>query len=210
MTPQPPADPDYTAAQKHLARRCAVLKRLIAKHGPCRLRPEPEDPLTMLVRCVISQQVSTKAAITIRKRLQDRAGAFTPTQLTQLTDDDYRGCGLSAAKTRAIRAIVARMQEEPTFLPSLAGRDDEDLRAAITSIKGLGPWSADMLLMFGFGRQDILPVGDLVIQVAMQHHWSLEERPKAPQMLEIAEPWRPYRTIASWYLWRSRDDSDDW
>jgi DNA-3-methyladenine glycosylase II len=200
----------YAQACRHLSRRDPVLKRLIAAVGECQLVPEPEKPFVLLVRCVISQQISTKAAITIRERLQAKAKQFTPKNLAALSDDEIRACGLSTAKTRAIRAILARVEEQPSFLRSLPNLADDDLRTAITSIKGLGPWSADMLMMFGFGRLDVLPVGDVAIQIAMQHLWNLDERPKAPAMFELAEPWRPYRTIASWYLWRSRDASDDW
>lgn len=198
---------DYPKAQRHLARRCPVMKSIIARIGPCRLTPRPDDPLTLLVRCVISQQISTKAADSITNRLAERAKAppFTVAKLRKLTEADYRACGLSGGKYRAIQAILDRVESDRAFLKALPTLDDDQFRESVTSINGLGPWSADMLLMFGFGRPDVLPVGDLGIKLAIQDLWELDALPTVAQMHAIAEPWRPYRTMASWYLWRTRD-----
>lgn len=199
----------YPKAQRHLAKRCPTMKSIIERVGPCQLTPRPDEPLALLVRCVISQQISTKAADSIHGRLAEKAKAppFTVAKLRKLAESDYRECGLSGGKFRAIQAILDRIDSDRAFLKALPTLDDDAFRASVTSIKGLGPWSADMLLMFGFGRPDVLPVGDLGIKLAIQDLWKMDKLPTAAEMHAIAEPWRPYRTVASWYLWRTRDDS---
>ncbi|MBX3399323.1 MAG: DNA-3-methyladenine glycosylase 2 family protein [Gemmataceae bacterium] len=199
----------YSKAQRHLAKRCPTMKSIIERVGPCQLTPRPDEPLALLVRCVISQQISTKAADSIHGRLAEKAKAppFTVAKLRKLAESDYRECGLSGGKFRAIQAILDRIDSDRAFLKALPTLDDDAFRASVTSIKGLGPWSADMLLMFGFGRPDVLPVGDLGIKLAIQDLWKMDKLPTAAEMHAIAEPWRPYRTVASWYLWRTRDDS---
>jgi DNA-3-methyladenine glycosylase II len=196
----------YQKARRHLSRRDQVLKAVIQRAGKCLLEQRPDDPLRLLVRCVISQQISTKAAASIYDRLAAKVKEpFTVTKLRKLTEADFRACGFSGGKYRAVVAILDHVTADRGFLKSLPMLADEPFRAAVTQIKGLGPWSADMLLMFGFGRLDVLPVGDLGIKLAFRDLYGMAELPTAAQMEEIAEPWRPYRTVASWYLWRTRD-----
>jgi DNA-3-methyladenine glycosylase II len=196
----------YQKARRHLSRRDPVLKAVIQRAGKCLLEPKPDDPLRLLVRCVISQQISTKAAASIYDRLAAKVKEpFTVAKLRKLTEADFRACGFSGGKYRAVVAILDHVTADRAFLKSLPDLEDEPFRAAVTQIKGLGPWSADMLLMFGFARLDVLPVGDLGIKLAFRDLYGLAELPTAARMEEIAEPWRPYRTVASWYLWRTRD-----
>lgn len=199
----------YQKARRHLGRHCPTMKSIVVRVGKCQLAPRPDEPLALLVKCVISQQISTKAADSIHNRLAEKAKAppFTVAKLRKLPEADYRACGLSGGKYRAIQAILDRIEADKSFLKELPNLDDDAFRAAVTSIKGLGPWSADMLLMFGFGRLDVLPVGDLGIKLAIRDLWAMKELPTAVEMHAVAEPWRPYRTVASWYLWRTRDAS---
>ncbi len=196
----------YQKARRHLSRRCDVMKDLIAQVGKCQLVPRPDEPLPLLVKCVISQQISIKAADSIFNRLTEKAKLpLTVAKLRKVSEADYRACGLSGSKYRAIQAILDRVESDRTFLKTLPTLDDVAFRESVTTIKGLGPWSADMLLMFGFGRLDVLPVGDLGIKLAIQDLWQMTALPTVAEMEKVAEPWRPFRTVASWYLWRSRD-----
>lgn len=197
----------YRKAVRHLSRRDGRLKALIKQVGPCTMAPVSDDPLTVLVRCVVYQQISTKAAASIFNRLAARLGGppLPMAALAAATAEDLRGCGLSGPKQRAVRAILDHAAAEAGFLPGLAALSDDELRASVTRIKGFGPWSADMLLMFGLSRLDVLPVGDLGLRVGVRRLYGLAELPKPAELVAIAEPWRPYRSVATWYLWRSLD-----
>ena len=167
-------------------------------------RPLP-DPLTLLVRCVISQQISTKAAETISTRLLAKLGSpVRAAKLARLSDDDFRACGVSGPKQRALRAVADHVRANRGFLARLPDLPDDEFREAVTAIHGIGPWSADMLLMFGIARPDVLPVGDLGIKAAIRNLYGFGDRyPSAAEMADVAEPWRPHRSVACWYLWRS-------
>jgi DNA-3-methyladenine glycosylase II len=197
--------PHYRKARRHLARNCAVMKHLIARVGPCTLTPNPQDPFTLLVRCVISQQISTKAAESIFGKLAALVdGPPVPmARVARLTDTNLLSCGISGPKQRTLRAVIEHVRANPRLLPGIADRDDEAIRSDLTAIKGIGPWSADMFLMFGLGRLDVLPVGDLGFRVAVVRQFRLRKPPTPDRLAEIGERWRPYRSIATWYLWRS-------
>jgi DNA-3-methyladenine glycosylase II len=181
------------------------MERLINQVGPCTLTPNPTDPFTMLVRCVIYQQLSTKAAKAIFGQLLALVkGPPVPlTKLAQLRDDQLRACGISGPKQRALRAVIDHVQTNPDLLPGIEKRDDDTIRKQLTQIKGIGPWSADMFLIFGLGRLDVLPVGDYGFRVAVKNQFQLPELPTASELVQRGETWRPYRSIATWYLWRS-------
>jgi DNA-3-methyladenine glycosylase II len=201
----------YGKAVRHLSRRDPALKALIKRVGPCTMMPVSDDPLTVLVRCVIYQQISTKAATSIFNRLAERLGGppLPMAALLAATADDLRACGISGPKQRAIRAVLDHAAAEAGFLAGLAALPDDELRASVTRIKGFGPWSADMLMMFGLLRPDVLPVGDLGLRVAIRKHYGLAELPKPAEVTAIGEKWRPYRSIATWYMWRSLDQGGE-
>jgi DNA-3-methyladenine glycosylase II len=196
--------PYYATVRRHLSRRDTVLKALIKTVGPCTWKPLFDEPLTLLVRCVISQQISTKAADTITTRLLAKLGGppVRAAKLAGMSDEEFRECGVSGPKQRALRAVVEHVAADRTFLKRLPELEDDEFRAAVTRIKGIGPWSADMLLMFGLGRPDVLPVGDFGLKAGVRRFWELEELPSKEKMEELAEPWRPYRSVATWYIWR--------
>jgi DNA-3-methyladenine glycosylase II len=197
--------PLYRKARRHLARNCPVMKQLIARVGPCTLAPNPVDPFTLLVRCVISQQISTKAAESIFGKLAVLVDGppVAMARVAKLSEATLRSCGLSGPKQRTLRAVIEHVRANPDLLPGIIERDDETIRAQLTAIKGIGPWSADMFLMFGLGRPDVLPVGDFGFRVAVKRHFKLRKDPSPDGYIRRAEPWRPYRSIATWYLWRS-------
>lgn len=189
------------------------MKRLIARVGPCTLAPNPGDPFTMLVRCVISQQISTKAAASIFAKVAAAAGggpsgtsvpAIPLAGLTKLTEAEFKACGVSGSKYRTIRGVIDHAAR-PDSLAGIAQRDDDAIREQLIAIKGIGPWTVEMFLVFGLGRPDVLSVGDYGIRVAVKNEFGLRTMPKPAGLVKRAKPWQPYRSIAMWYLWRSLD-----
>jgi DNA-3-methyladenine glycosylase II len=198
---------EFLKAQRHLARRDPVLKRLIAAVGPCRLAPNP-DAFALLVRSIISQQISTKAALSIYTRLEQTLApeAVGPARILSLSDEKLRAAGLSAAKARSLRDLAEKVHTGVVPLEELPELPDEEVIARLIPVRGIGRWTAEMFLIFCLGRLDVLPVDDLGLRVGMQRQYGFTEPLEKAQLRELAEPWRPYRTIATWYLWRSLGD----
>jgi 3-methyladenine DNA glycosylase/8-oxoguanine DNA glycosylase len=159
-----------------------------------------------LVDAIASQQLSVKAAATIAGRvaaLTPGETRPTPREILEVPDETLRACGLSGAKTRYVKDLAARWLDgtlEPDRLPAMP---DEEVVEHLTSVKGIGRWTAEMILIFTLGRPDVLPVDDLGLKVAVQRAYGLEVRPGRAEVLEIGERWRPYRSAATLYLWRS-------
>ena len=185
---------------------------LIEQIGPlsvkARKRGRPDDAYGTLVRSITGQQLSTKAAATIYGRLTELYGGRTPTPAEILATDpaQLRGVGLSNAKAAYLRDLAEHIVDGELPVDELAEMPDAKVIELLTAIKGLGRWTGDMFLMFHLGRPDVLPVGDLGIRKAIQIHYGLQELPKAAEMEQIAEVWRPHRTLASLYLWESLDN----
>jgi DNA-3-methyladenine glycosylase II len=196
---------DATKARRHLARRDPTLKRLIAAVGPCTLRHEP-DGFAALVRSIISQQISTKAAASIHARLLEALGkrGLRPAVLLALTDERMRGAGLSASKVRSLRDLAEKVHTGAVPLPALPELADEEVIEALLPVRGIGRWTAQMFLIFSLGRPDVLPVDDLGLRAGVQQIYELADLPDRETLAELAEPWRPYRSVATWYFWRSR------
>jgi DNA-3-methyladenine glycosylase II len=194
----------YQKARRHLARRDPVLKRLTGAIGPCTLLQIP-DRFGALVRSIISQQISSKAAITISTRLEQALGSagFTPEAILAMSSEEMRAAGLSAGKARSLCDLALKVHNQTVPLDRLHELPDEEVIARLVPVRGIGRWTAEMFLIFSLGRLDVLPVDDLGLRVGIQRQYALEEPPAKARMLELAEPWRPYRTIATWYLWRS-------
>lgn len=197
--------PHYAAVRQHLSDNCPVMKRVIDRAGPCTLVPKGDDPFTLLVRCVIGQQISSKAADSIFARLVAAVGSpsIPVAELAGFTEAAYKACGLSGPKQRTLRAVIDSVTAAPDLLPSIPELDDDTLRARLTAIKGIGPWTVDMLMIFGLGRADVLPVGDYGVQVAVKNLFNLRKLPDAARITRLARPWAPHRSVAMWYLWRS-------
>jgi DNA-3-methyladenine glycosylase II len=196
---------DYQAARRVLARRDPVIRDLMRAHGPCGLQDaQHTDPFVALVHAFISQQLSSKAAATIAGRFDALySGAPTPAQVEATTDAQLRAIGLSSQKIGYIRDLCRRIREGTLPLRSLEALPDEDVITALTEVKGIGRWTAEMFLMFRLHRPDVLPVGDLGIIKAVQKHYRLRKQPTPERLTRIGESWRPYRSIACWYLWAS-------
>ena len=195
----------HAKAVRHLTRKCAVMKQLVAAVGPCTWAPAADDPFTMLVRCVIYQQISTKAAKSIYDRLLAACGGspVTRERLAALTEADFKACGVSGPKQRAIRAVSEYVGANPDLLPGIEDRDEPTLRAQLVAIKGIGNWSVDMFLMFGLARPDVLPVGDLGLRTGVMKAFGLAALPTPAELAELTAAWKPYRSVATWYVWRS-------
>jgi DNA-3-methyladenine glycosylase II len=210
-----PATRRREAAEAAVAHLCAgdpVLAKLIEPIGigglGDRRRVAPNDHYGALVRSIVGQQLSTKAARAIYGRLLDRFGGRPPTPEEVLADDPDElrtAAGLSHAKVGFLRSLAEHVLDGSLELHKLGRLSDERVIAELVAVKGLGLWSAHMFLMFHLGRPDVLPVGDLGIRRAMMIAYALPELPLPAEMETIAEPWRPYRTLACEFLWTSLD-----
>jgi DNA-3-methyladenine glycosylase II len=166
----------------------------------------PTDHYGTLVRSIVGQQLSTKAAASIYARLLERFGgrASTPEEVLAEDPDALRAAaGLSHAKVRYLRSLAEHVLDGSLALDRLPDLPDDEVIAELTAVKGIGEWSAHMFMMFHLHRPDILPVGDLGIRRAVKIHYRLPELPTPAELTQIAEPWRPHRTLACVYLWRS-------
>jgi 3-methyladenine DNA glycosylase/8-oxoguanine DNA glycosylase len=190
-------NPTYRKARKHLSSE-PIFKRLIDQIGRCTLQPNP-DAFSILAHSIVSQQISGKAAASISGRLVAQCGrkGLKPKRVAELTDEEIRTCGLSANKLLSLRSLSDRM-----LRGNLDDLSDEQIHEHLIPIRGIGPWTVQMFLIFSLGRLDVFPTLDLGVRNAMQKHFENEEMPVA-EMIERAEAWRPYRTVATWYLWRS-------
>jgi DNA-3-methyladenine glycosylase II len=233
--PLPPHE--FERARRLLMRRDRRLAELIKRVGPCRL-PEARqrEPFLGLVRVVLAQQLSAKAAQTIFNRVVTLAegdgsaglktgssirsggsirtggsissmepAVFRPRDLLSLDPLALRAAGVSRPKIAYLRDLAERVSDGRLPLDALETMPDEEVIAAITAVKGFGRWSAEMFLIFRLNRPDVLPLTDLGIIKGMQMLFGMKRRPAARTMIRLAEPWRPYRSVASWYLWRLHD-----
>lgn len=190
----------------HLKRADAVLARVIERVGPCRFEPRAKGThFDALLRSIVYQQLSGKAASTILDRVLDLYGGGypRPAQLLETRDEDLRTAGLSRQKLAYLRDLAARVDTGDVPLARVRRLSDEEIINHLTRVKGIGRWTAQMFLMFRLGRPDVLPELDLGIQTAIQRAYSLPKRPAPADVLRIGTSWRPHSTIASWYLWRS-------
>ena len=193
-------------AARHLRRRDPVLGAVIARVGPCAIVPRG-DPYRYLVRSVLFQQITGHAARAIEGRLKAAYGGRLPApdRLRAARAPTLRKVGLSRQKIASLRAIATAFDEGTLANRRLARLDDAAAIEAVTQLRGVGEWTAHMMLMMSLGRPDVLPVGDYGVRKAARDLYGLTDLPKPKELAAIAEPWRPYRSIAAWYLWRSMD-----
>ena len=188
-------------------RRDPVLGRAIRRIGPCGLAArQRKDHLSALIGAIVSQQLSTKAAATIYGRfvaLFEDGNELSAAAISGVSDDRLRQVGLSSQKVGYLRDLCARIADGRLRLDELDGLSDENVIERLTAVRGFGRWTAEMFLMFRLHRPDVLPVGDLGIVNAIRHLYGLRTRPDAKRILKIGEAWRPYRSVACWYLWQT-------
>lgn len=195
-----------TDAHNHLASSEIVMAEVIETIGPCTLNRQT-NRYRNLVRAIVGQQISGAAASSVFKKLETKVDSkvFNPDSVSLLTEEELRAVGLSSQKARYIRDLTDHVLDKRLNLRSLHFKSDEEVIELLTNVKGIGLWTAQMFLMFSLGRADILPWGDLGIQTAIKNLYGFDSLPSKSECLEIAQPWRPYATIASWYLWRTVD-----
>lgn len=196
----------WAAAVRHLRRVDPHLRAIIDRVGPCRLEPKL-DRFGTLVRAIIGQQISSKAAASIHNRLVEIGGEpHRPERLIELGEDVLRGVGLSGVKARYVLNLAEAVAAGAVPLDEMDDSwEDARITEALVSIKGIGVWTAEMFLIFALNRPDVLPVGDLGVRAGIRDRHGLAELPRPSECHALAEHWRPYRSIASWYLWRSGD-----
>ena len=193
-------------AQRHLKKCDPVMRRLIDAVGPFTLRLD-RDRFRMLVRSIISQQISGKAAQAIRRRLEGLVAPekISPHNLAALSVAELRSAGVSPQKAGYLHDLAAKVDSGIVRLHRVARMTDSEVIAELVQVKGIGVWTAQMCLMFSLGRMDIFPHDDLGIRSALRNLYGLTDLPDKDASIEIAKPWRPYATIASWYCWRSHE-----
>ena len=183
---------------------------LIKKWGHCTIAPKPHmDYFQGLVGDIIGQQLSGRVADVIEGRLKAKIkGTLTPDKILRLDENKLRSCGMAWSKVRAIKDLAARAKSGELKVKSLDKLSDEEVRQELIAVKGIGPWTADMFLMFKLGRPDIFPVEDLGINKGLRllRAYGSERFENKEYMAKFAERWKPYRTVASWYLWRSLEN----
>ena len=203
---------DIQAAEAALSKTDAVLARVMEEHGPCSWKISPIDSVfEVLLRAIVYQQLSTKAAATIHGRLKALFDdEITPEQLLALPDETLRGAGLSRPKVSYARHLAERSAEIPGS-KELVNMSDREIHDALISLKGIGRWSIEMLLMFSLGRPDVWPVTDLGVRKGFKIAFDMEELPDPKWLEERAEIWKPYRSVVSWYMWRIVEGpNDEW
>ena len=202
---------DISRARRVLMRRDPVLARIISKHGACGLKTGREgDIFCGLLQAIVSQQLSKQAAATIYGRvlaLVPNAGPPTPEAFLPISDEALRGAGLSRPKLGYLRDLSRKMLDGAVNTTGLGSMTDEEIIQELTKIKGIGRWTVEMLLIFRLARPDVFPAGDLGIVKAVQKAYNLRRTPDVKRLHAIAERWRPYRSVASWYLWASLDSN---
>ena len=194
-------------AERHLAKADPIMKRLIATHGHCPLAEREFEPFHTLANSIISQQLSTKAAATIKQRVGVLVGIpFQTSRVLSLSPEKLRGAGLSQAKTRYIRELATHVSDGRLEFNKIVALDDELVIEKLVIVPGIGRWTAEMFLLFGLKRMDVLAIGDAGLQRAARNLYG-EKRKSAALLPRVAENWRPYRSIASWFLWRSLESA---
>ncbi|MCL4796832.1 MAG: DNA-3-methyladenine glycosylase 2 family protein [Bryobacteraceae bacterium] len=191
----------------HLRRADPVLGGLIERAGPYTIQYHPPVFAT-LAKSIVSQQLSGRAAATIWARVQAHARPrqVTPAAIDAATDEQLRACGLSAQKVAALRDLTARTLAGSVRFRALAAMPDDEVIAHLTPVRGVGVWTAHMFLIFALRRPDVLPTGDLGVRNAIARAYQLPGAPAPAEMEALAAPWRPFRSVASWYLWRSLEN----
>lgn len=194
----------FESARRALAEADSVLSLFIAAIGPCRLAPAP-DPFVALVEAIISQQLSVKAADTIFERLASICPrkSITPKALFSTPEAALRAVGLSRQKIGYMKDLAGRWIAGEIRPKTFHSLPDEEIIARLIEVKGIGRWTAEMFLIFALNRTDVLPIGDLGLKKAVQQAYRLRKLPSPERIQKIAQPWRPYRSIATWYLWKS-------
>ena len=195
-------------ASGELALRHPVMTDLVARFGPCRLgtKPAASQRFETLAKAIVSQQLAGAAASTIWGRLRSAVGpVFSPEAVSRTSPELMRAAGMSAAKTASVLDLAQRVEAGTLDLVGLGRLSDAAVTEALTQVRGIGPWTADMFLIIALRRLDVWPTGDLGVRVGFGRAFSLLETPTAQQLAPLGDPFRPYRSVLAWYCWRVVD-----
>jgi DNA-3-methyladenine glycosylase II len=200
------AIPDWSKATRYLSKVDPEMKKLIKKVGPCRMAPR-KDYFIVLCTSIFNQQISMAAAASLFTKFRAQFPRNTPTPartLEFLKGDEalIRSCGISRQKRAYLIDLSQHFLDNKIPIRKLDRMTDEEISQALTAVHGIGRWTAEMFLMFVLNRPDVFPIDDLGLQAAVHRVYGLPERPKPKVLLPLGEKWRPWRTIATWYLWR--------
>ena len=197
-------------AQAHLATNDPVIADLIVRYGDCQIRPHT-DYYSELVTSIVGQQLSIKAAAAIWQRIVVLAGGHAPTpkQLIDASFDDLRAAGLSGPKISYVKDLASRIEDGSLEIENITNLPNQEIIEQLTAVKGIGEWSAHMFMIFALGRLDILPYGDLGIRKAATVLYELPGLASREDLeaIEQSNKWQPYQSIASWYLWKSLENT---
>jgi DNA-3-methyladenine glycosylase II len=199
-------DATIRAAMRHLRRADPVMAEMIRGVGPFAIRLE-KNRFQALVRSIIAQQISGKAARSIWRRVQEatRPRRLTAEVLAGIPSEQLRSLGLSPQKASYVHDLAAKVSSGSVRLHRVQRMNDDEVISELIQVKGIGVWTAQMFLIFSLGRLDVFPHDDLGVRMALRRHYGLADLPDKAQSLSIAARWRPYTTVASWYCWRSLD-----
>jgi DNA-3-methyladenine glycosylase II len=203
------SDQEIQQAIRHLRRKDPIMRAVIRRAGPFTLRLH-RNRFRALVFSILGQQISGKAAASIRARLVNylKPQPISAPSLARLSAQELRGLGVSTQKAGYLLDLAKRVANGELRLARIARMPDEEVIAALTEVKGIGTWTAQMFLIFSLGRLDVLPHDDLGVRVAIRNLYGLDELPNKEISQRIATPWRPYASVASWYCWRSLEFKD--
>ncbi|MFW0776567.1 MAG: DNA-3-methyladenine glycosylase family protein [Rickettsiales bacterium] len=190
-------------AKTHLSKKDKTLKKIIAGYDG-EMMVTRGDAFYTLARSIAGQQISVKAADSIWKRIES-ATNITPKAVLSLSHEELRSCGLSNSKVTYMQALAEHFRDNAKQIKHWPEMDDEEIIKELTTVKGIGRWSAEMFLLFHLARPDVFPVGDLGLLKAIYRHYNASQKMPLPEVRKLAEPWKPYRSVATWYLWRSLD-----
>ena len=181
------------------------LKSFVKKYGPCKIKKKGKKLyFEHLVSSIVEQQLSAKAATTIFTRVKIHLKKITPSSVLKAKDEDLRNCGMSWSKVTYVKNLAKKVEDKKIIFENIHKLSDEDIVKKLVKVKGIGAWTAEMFLMFTLARPDVFPVDDLGIQKGMQKLFKKKLNKK--KMQEISERWAPYRTVASWYVWKAADN----
>lgn len=201
---QPVHPPYWEEAKRALSARDKTMKKIIASYAGevMQLRG---DAFYTLARSITGQQISVKAADSVWKRVEAAAGRMTPKTIANMPAENLRGCGLSASKVLYMHALANHFLENRKVIANWPDMSDDDIIKELTGIHGIGRWTAEMFLIFALGRPDVFPVADIGLQKAVFRHYNKEKPLTLAQLRARGEAWKPWRSVATWYLWRSLD-----
>ncbi|MGD0539886.1 MAG: DNA-3-methyladenine glycosylase [Tepidisphaeraceae bacterium] len=203
----------WSTARSHLAKSDPIMRKIADAIGPCTLMPN-RDHFTVLCKSIYSQQISSVVAAVLFGRFREKFPRKRPTpghalELLNHSDPNrLQGCGLSRQKRQYLIDLSQHFLSGKIPSRRLSRMSDEEVIESLTAVKGIGRWTAEMFLIFVLNRPDVLPVDDLGLQKAVKSAYGLAQLPKKAELTKLAEVWRPYRSIATWYLWRAADASD--